>query len=421
MDKFMNNRWFMRIIALLLALMLYMSVYIQEQKEQSDGSLTLPLFDDSTEILEDIPVEVLYDQERFVVTGAPQSADVRLEGPTSKVKTIIALRNIKVYANLENKSEGNYLVTLEYENVDDKVNVTFEPTSRYEVALHEKVTQEFAIKVDYNESLVTEGYTVENLVPEPTIVSITGAKEEVERTAIVRAYIDLQDVIDDVTLESSVTVHDKDGQPLNVEVEPANISVGVSIISPNKVVPLNFIEEGTLQGIYIKNIEMVPDKVTVYGPKNVIDSITKDDVIDIPIDLNSITKDEEIIIPIKVPEGATKIDPVEVKVAIDVEEEVTETFTDIPIVSEGLGEGLALSFSDLENGALDITVTGRKSSIENISNSNIKVTIDVANLPVGDYEVPVEVSILNEEGIEPVDISLEIPIENVKVNISGIE
>ncbi|MDA6131396.1 hypothetical protein OSK38_29020, partial [Escherichia coli] len=70
-DKLVDTRWFMKIVALILALFLFDSVY-DADKELKD--INVPGQQDSG-IVEDGPVKSYYDTENLVVTGIPETVD----------------------------------------------------------------------------------------------------------------------------------------------------------------------------------------------------------------------------------------------------------------------------------------------------------------------------------------------------------
>ena len=78
MDKWLDNltdsRWFMKLVALVLALLLFGSVY--------DGSKTNDINvpgEEHTDTISDIPVKSYYDTENLVVTGVPETVKVTLK------------------------------------------------------------------------------------------------------------------------------------------------------------------------------------------------------------------------------------------------------------------------------------------------------------------------------------------------------
>ncbi|MDF0728656.1 CdaR family protein [Cytobacillus sp. S13-E01] len=411
MDKLMNNRWVMKIIALLLALMLYMSVSFETQPKPA-GPSGLPIASRDVETLTDVPVTTYYDTENLVVSGIPQYVDITLEGPTSVTKTASLQRDIEVLADLSDLGIGTHNVRLQYKNISDKIEVTIEPAD-IKVTLQEKVSQSFPVEVDFiNKNKLKDGYIAEEPIVKPNSVKITGAKEEVEKIVMVKAIVDLNDVNETVEEEARVTVYDKEGNVINVDIEPSVVDITVPISSPSKKMPFKIKRNGTLQeGLSVVNIEPVPNEITVFGPKEVIDKL---EFIDgITIDLSELTEDTTLEVPIPIPEGVKKVSPEIIKINIDIEQEERKTFTNLPIQTFGLGERLELEFFDPEDGTLDIEVVGAPSLLNDIDPSDIELYINLTDLGQGEHDVRIEVN-------GPQNISWVLPQVEAKVNITDI-
>ncbi len=60
----------------------------------------------SSAVIEDVPVQLFYDEENYVVTSSPQTVTVLIEGPSSIVRTTENLRNFNVYLDLYDADIG---------------------------------------------------------------------------------------------------------------------------------------------------------------------------------------------------------------------------------------------------------------------------------------------------------------------------
>ena len=110
MDKFMENRWFMRIVGLLLAFVLYVSVNFDEMALQRSESSNPP---ENVETIQNVPVEVFYDSENLFVTGVPETVNIEVEGPKNLVTQAKTLRDFHVYADLNDLGIGDHQVATE--------------------------------------------------------------------------------------------------------------------------------------------------------------------------------------------------------------------------------------------------------------------------------------------------------------------
>ena len=101
MDKLMDNRWFLKIIALLLAILLYSSV------PQTGNKLVNVPGENSSATIQNLPVNVYYDTKNLVVSGIPDTVDVTIKGPMTHVQSAKTLKNFEVYLDLTDAKIGN--------------------------------------------------------------------------------------------------------------------------------------------------------------------------------------------------------------------------------------------------------------------------------------------------------------------------
>jgi YbbR domain-containing protein len=243
MDKLMSNHWFMKAFALLLTIMLYMSVNIEE-KESKSGTTRNAVGQTDVETVTNVPVIAYYDEDNLVVFGVPKSVNVTLEGPASILKTTAVQRDFEIYVDLTNYELGTHNVTLKYKDISDKLTVKIDPAT-IQVTIQEKVSKDFSVDVDFiHKNKMPDGYSVEQPIVKPHVVSITGAKDVVDRVALVKARVDLDNASETVQQESRVIAYDREGKILNVDINPSVVEVTVPIASPSKSVPLKIIERG---------------------------------------------------------------------------------------------------------------------------------------------------------------------------------
>lgn len=113
MDKFLNYRWAVKIIALLFALLLYVAVNSnQAPTPKKPGESFFPTSTTDEATLTDIPVKAYYDNENYVVTGVPQTVNVTIKGSTSAVKKARQTKNFEIYADMEHLKTGTHKVEL---------------------------------------------------------------------------------------------------------------------------------------------------------------------------------------------------------------------------------------------------------------------------------------------------------------------
>lgn len=413
MDRLMNNHWVMRIIALFLAIMLYASVNIESGSQGGTQSTnpfnSSPSLDKAT--VTDVPVVTYFDQENLVVTGVPETVNVTLEGPTVALTKARTVKDFEIYADLNKLSIGTHRVQLKMKNLSEDLEASINP-STITVSIEEKVTKDFPVEVDFtNEDKLEEGYTPDQPIVNPNSIRVTASKEVIDRIETVQATVNLETAKETINQESRITIYDSDGNILPVEVEPSVVDVTVPIKSPSKTLPFKISREGELEkGLSILSIEPNPKEITVYGP---LDVLEKYEFLDgIKVDLSEIQKDTTIEVDVPVPEGITKVSPEKIKIAIDIEEQQEKVFSSQKIQEVGLSEGKVFDYIDPDSGAMDLTVYGAPSVINDIKSDDIELYINLSDLADGEHEVEVQVN-------GPQNLTWSLQKEKVKVRISS--
>ncbi|MDC3417171.1 YbbR-like domain-containing protein [Aquibacillus salsiterrae] len=397
MDEWLKKPWIIRAISLILALLLFSAVSLDDDNYQSDAALDFISSSAEAQQLKDVPVNIKIDDEKYVVSGVPRTVTVTLEGPNSVVTSTATQRSFDVYIDLEDLQSGTYTVPLKYTGISDSLTVYIEP-KEIEVTIEERATAQFGVAVDFiNENNITPGYETGETAVEPENVTITSSKSVVDKIAIVKAFVDLQGVdkpIDGV--EAPVKVYDRQGNELSVRVEPSAVEVSVDIINPSKVVPIKVETTGELQrDLKIKSINVDPAELRVFATENRLDSL--ESISTETVDLSNITEDTTTEVELVVPAEIRKMERDKVTVNIKVEKMVERTFNQTLIDIDNLNNEYDLTFLRPADRKVNITVRGPEAEIENLSSDDLNVFIDVKGLQEGQYPLPIEIAL--PEGI----------------------
>lgn len=435
-DKLVDNRWFMKAVALVLALLLFDAVY-----DGSDNSSEVNVpGDQDTELIEDVPVKSYYDTDNLVVTGVPDTVDVRVSGPKSHVQIAKTQRDFEVYVNLSDAEVGERQVRILVRDISDRLDVTVEP--RYAtVSIQEKVTKQFKIEPEFNQSLLGDGFTSGAPSVKPDTVKITGAKDVVDRISYVKAALDVKGPIEEsVTGAASIRVLDRDMNKLNVAVDPETVEVTVSVKSLAKTVPIDIVRKGSLpSGMTLNSIELDKTEARITGSEEALGQTER---VRVEVDLGKITKDGVQTLPVIIPDGITSVDPETVEASVDVtaesqedqenagseaeeddaeaetatppaeetEKDETKTFSSLPIDLTGTAEGYTAAFAD-GAGRTNLSVQGPGSVINGLGSSDFNIFVEVGSLSEGEHDVPVKVT-------GPDNVSWKLSRETVKVSIT---
>ncbi|GAA0414231.1 CdaA regulatory protein CdaR [Virgibacillus salarius] len=410
MDNWFRSKWFVRVVSLAFAVLFYVFVSVEVQNRPNNDGLTFPSGDSSQELqtLDDVPVNIKIDNEKYVVSGVPEYVSVSMEGSAGFLTPTIKNRNFNVYVDLQGLKAGEHTVELQHD-ISSGLDVYIEP-KRIDVTIEEKATKEFNVMVDFlNESQIAEGYELGDYEVNPKTVTITSAKSVIDKIGIVKAYVDLSNLDKPINnREVPVNVYDNQGSELNVNVEPGNVIISADIDNPSKKVPLSLKTSGKLpEGYALSSISANVEEVEVFASNSLlqnIDEITTED-----IDLSKIEQSGTIEAKLALPEGASA--PGVENIKVDVEIEQTKTIKALPINVESLGDGQEVSFIDPSNAELDITVTGNQADIAKLKADDFQASINVEGLDVGEHDVPITI-----EG--PDGVTVEAEFEQATIEIS---
>lgn len=463
MDKYTNSVWFSRLVALAIAALLFTSVNFESKNENGSLGFNTP-GKVSQEVIDDVPVEIDYDQENLVVTGAPDTVKITLEGVKSLLLSAKTQREFQVYIDLSDPeiTLGEKKVPLKIRNLNEKLTATLSPAYAT-VRVQEKVTKEFSVDVDYNRSLLEEGYTAENPTSNPQTVKITGAKDVIDQISFVKATLGLTKGMDEsVNREATVKALDRDLNKLNVTIEPAVVNVSLKVNIPSKTVPIRPIQSGKLKsGLEIKSLTTDDKEVTIYGKESVLENINE---VIVPVNISNITGDAVYELPIRVPDDVKKVSKDTVKVNIKTEkvdpdsdsesdteadadtsepEDTNETdkpvdkptedkdtdkdtgtdedesiqtkkFSNLKIQTVGLDTNRSMKFINPSMGSMNITFKGTRDELNKLKESNIQLSVNVSQLEAGTHDVAVQVK-------APDNTNWELGSKMVKISITDNE
>ncbi|MFG6116020.1 YbbR-like domain-containing protein [Halobacillus sp. MO56] len=411
MDKWFNSPWFIRVISLLLAILLWTTVNLDDNS-QSDALL---INDGSKEfeVLSNIPLDVKYDDDKYTISGVPQSVAVTLEGPNSVMTPVVRQKNFEVYLDLQDYGPGTHSVDVMHSGISNRLNVNIEPKT-VQVTIEEKVERDFEVGVDLiNDEELVNNYEIGEATIQPSQVTVTGGKDLVDSVALVKAIVDVRDTTDTIeNVQAPVKVYDTQGNELDVLVEPNIVNVTVPINLPSKQVPIEVQTKGEVpEGYAIRSVNPEVEEVTIYGPLEAISQIGR--IANLEVDVSDLTESTTVEAEIPVPKGIKKVDPETVEVDVEVveaEEQAEQVIEDIEIgVANPPGEG-SVSFINPDNQQIAVTVYGNEADINNLGSEDIQAVIDVEGLEAGEHEVPIEIT-------GPENTSFELTNPNATIRI----
>ncbi|TDM07010.1 CdaR family protein [Macrococcus lamae] len=308
----LETKWGLRLVSLILALFLFLSVndvfgtfFTQEQFNKAEEV-----------VIEDVPVETIYDKENLYLAGAPKTVNVRISGPNAIVKKTESMMDFNVKLDLSRDTVGDHKKKFKVEGLSDKLTYELMPNNA-NVTLTEKTSVTEQVEAEISDSRIATGYELIGQEVDPSQVTITGGEDEVNKIAYVKATLDNKTKLSESTTEEAeVGVFDAQLNKLDVTVKPAKVKINIKVASSSKSVSIVPKTTGSLPlGYKINKISLSDDQVELFGKRSVLDGIGN---MEVEVNLGEITKDTELKEKIPLPKDVTKASPNEVTVNIDI-------------------------------------------------------------------------------------------------------
>ena len=353
--------------------------------------------DSSAELLQNQPVNVIYNQEAYVVEGLPETVDITLIG--SKTDLYIAKQSSThdVSIDLSGLSAGTHKVNVDYNQNTGNIKYTVNP-STVTVVIYPKVSETKTLTVDIlNQDSLDAKLSIDSIDYDTDKVVIKGAEHQLKEVAEVKALVDINNLIAKEAGTSKLTdvplkAYNKDGEVADVEIVPGKIDVDIKLSSPSKTLPLEIKPVGNVSfGLGIESMTPSITEVTVYGDEKTLEDLNS---IPIEIDVNNLKENKKYKAEIDKPVGVKSLSVNNVTIDVVLSNSTSAKFTDINIISRNLKEGYAVQGIDENSTKVDVTVKGVESVINNIKSKYTEYIypyIDLNGYTEGTYEVDVKV------------------------------
>lgn len=333
MEKVTSSPWFLRIVALAFAILLFTYVNNENNRQFSTNDRSGGATVNSSEMITDLPVIVNIDQEEYFVTGIPESVSILLEGSTAILLNTLTTESFDIVTpDLNELGEGTFTIDLIPAGLSDELEYSLYP-SEATVNIQKRASDNYDVSVLFNEDSLARGYEAGNPIVDAETVLIEGAASTLEQIANVQVSLSGEENINsDISETLPVIVTDEAGNQLDVEVTPSEVNVTIPVSSNNKDVPLALIQSGTPVEGYTYDLEFAEGAettVNVVAENSVLDSLTE---LQVPVDISGMTETSTVEITVPVPSNATSVLPetIEVEVTVTAEEADNSDSNDEP-------------------------------------------------------------------------------------------
>ena len=405
LEKILNRPNVLIYISLFCAIALFLLI----------DTKSLSLLNDEAEVLNDQPINVIYNEEAFVVEGLPKTVDITLIGRKSDLYLAKQLGEHEVVLDLSNYGTGTYKVKLKYNHNIETVNYKLDP-STLSVKISEKVSGSKTLTYDLlNEDKLNSKLNNKNIALDRNEVIVKGTNETLEKIAKVKALIDLKAA--NLTEKGTTTVdsiilvaYANDGTILdNIEIVPAKISASITVDSYSAELPVKVVTEGNLTtGYALSSANSSVQKVTVYGEEEAIKELS---YIEAKINIENLSTDKTFNVSLTKPAGVKYMSESNATIDVKLETETSKEISGISVKPINLGDRLKAAAASYEDQNITVIVKGASSALEKLEAKDIIATVDLSGYTTGTHEVKVEAT------TSDIRISVIPKVSTIKVRI----
>lgn len=388
LESFLSKSNTLLFVSLILAVLVFILI---------DQKMTL-FTNTSAEVLKDREVSAKYNKEAYVVEGLPEKVDITLMGSRSDL-FIAKQSSAKVSVDLSGLKPGTHKVDIEYASPTSSIDYSVNP-SVANVNIYPKVSVSKTVSTDIlNQDNLDSKLVIENVKASVDKVVIKGTDDEnavnsLKKVATVKALVDVANLsiedIGNVTIKKiPLKAYDKDGNILNVEIEPSTISVDVEVASPSKTLPIRVVPKGNISlGKAISSIQMSSTNVVVYGNQSVLDSLQ---YVTANVDVTDLKEDKEFKVELTKPKGVKSMSLNNITAVLTLGVSTDKDVENVNIDVRNLSDKYTVQGVTENDIKVTVNVKGVDTVLKALTPEDIKAYIDLKGYKPGEYEVPVKV------------------------------
>lgn len=359
----------------------------------------LSFSENSAEILKERPVNVIYNEEAYVIEGLPETVDVTLIGRKADLYFAKQSPSQEITVDLTGLKPGTHEVNIKYNQALASIEYKVNP-SVATVIIYPKVSETKTLTTDIiNQDSLDDKLVIDSVNIDNDKVVVKGAEHQLAQVASVKAMVDVKKL--PVQEEGTVTLKDiplkafdAEGKPIDIEIVPEKIDAEIEISSPSKELPIKVIPTGELSfGQAISSIDVSETNVVVYGDEETLADLK---YIPLEVDVSGLKEDRTFKLELEKPVGVKSMSVNNVTVDITLGKETSRVVDNVKITTRNLADGYSVQGVSESDIKVSVTLKGVESVINKITAEDITAYIDLKDYTEGTHEVSVEV-----EGTDP--------------------
>lgn len=369
----------------------------------------------SAEILKSQPVQVIMNEEAYVVEGLPEEVDITLIGRKADLYFAKQSPSHDVVVDLTGLKPGTHKVNIKYNQALASIDYNVNPSTAT-VIIYPKISETRTLTYDLlNQDSLDSKLVIDNVSISTDKVVIKGAEYQLKKVATVKALIDINNLVKQevgvITINDiALKAYDENGNVVDVEIVPEKINANITISSPSKELPIKVIPIGNVTfGKAISSINSSETSVTVYGDEETLNSLT---YIPVEVDVNDLNSNKQYKMELEKPVGIKYMSVNNITVNVGLDNSTSKDLAGIDIKYRNLADGYSVQGVSASDTSVTVTLKGVESVIKNITTDDVTAYLDLDGYGEGIHEVDVLVS------GDDVKVEYVVKTKKVKVKIT---
>lgn len=401
LQKILTNNLMLKIVAFVIASIVWLAVI-----NINDPTKIVTISNIPISIINE---EVITSNNQVYTVSSKQYVDVTISGRRSVIEDLSA-SSFVAEASMEELSVTNSIpvsVSVKNKSIANKVTISKQSVSQIMLDIEKIVEKSYAVEASTT-GAVDKNYELGEVELGKNVVGISAPESVHERIDSVVVKVNVDGATADFSDKYKVLLLDKDGKQINKNdnIVLSNNRIQATVrVYKLKTVPIVVETVGNpADGYEIESIETNPEEITLAGPASIINEIEEIKISGQDVDITGLTTDVEKTVNLidYLVSGVYIRGEAEVQLSIKVEGYINKKFT-IEASDIGLEELPPEYAAEIISKDIEITLSGKEKDFEGVSESDLKVSVNLKNA---------------KEGRQNIEITVEIPdgLELVKAN-----
>ena len=368
-----------------------------------------------------VPVEVIgRDSNMEIIGSLPDQVTITLYAPRSILDDLAENNNaLRAWVDLSGLSSGTYVIPIQYQIPQDvrPLRLVGYTPKTFEITLEALVSKTFPIQTEISGEPAL-GYQKGDVKWSHEEVVVSGRQSLVERVDRVEVRLNIAGAREDIQRALPLIPRDAEGnRVVDITLNPTQVVVTQTITLKGgyrnmvvKVVTLGQVAEGYRQ----TSISVSPPNVMIFSPDPTLVDSLPGYIETEPLDLTGAADDIETVLPLNLPEGVSVIGDPNVLVQVGVA--AIEGSINISKFVEVIGI-LPDLVATVSPGSVEVILYGPIPTLEEMTDVDVRVVVDLTGLEPGVYQLQPEVIIIPDrirlQVISPETVEVEITVAEV--------